>query len=118
MVNVSIQTYLTKIVTKWSLNLKVRLISAAFMSLTKEIGAIIIALVVIFSLIGYLEFASTVIQDTSRLSQGDSSAASDLGNAVADQATGEIQWGLGIAVLIAICSVLGLGSIVTILKKL
>jgi len=88
------------------------------MSITKEIGAIIIAVVGIFSLIGYLGFASTIVQDTSRLSQGDLSAASDLGNAVADQATGEIQWGLSIAVLIAICSELGLGSIVAILKRL
>jgi hypothetical protein len=87
------------------------------MSITKEIGAIIIAVVGIFSLIGYIEFASTIIQDTSRLSQGDSNAASDLGNAVAEQVTGEIQWGLGIAVLIAICSALGLGSFVAILKK-
>jgi hypothetical protein len=107
-----------KIVTKRSLNLKERLITAVFMTLTKEIGAIIIAIVGIFTFIGYLGFASTIVQDTSRLSQGDSSAASDLGNAVADQAIGEIQWGLGIAVLIVICSALGLGSIVAVLKRL
>lgn len=88
------------------------------MSIGKEIGAIIVALVGIFSLIGYLGFVSTVAQDTSRLSQGDSSAASDLGNAVANEATGEVQWDLGLAVLIAVCSALGLGSVVAILKRI
>jgi hypothetical protein len=87
------------------------------MSIGKEIGAIIVAVVGIFSLIGYLGFASQVAQDTSRLSQGDSSAATDLGNAVANEATGEVQWDVGIAILIVICSALGLGSIVAILKR-
>ena len=87
------------------------------MTMAKEIGALIVLLVSIFSLIGYLSFASTVMQDTSRLSQGNSGAASDLGNAVANEATGEVQWDVGIAILIAIFSALGLGSIVAILKR-
>ena len=88
------------------------------MSVTKEIGAIIVALVSIFSLIGCLGFANTVIQDTSQLSQGDSSAVGDLGSAVANEATGELHWNVGIALLIAFCTALGLGSIVAILKRL
>jgi len=87
------------------------------MTIPKEIGALIILLVSIFSIIGYLSFASTVMQDTSRLTQGDSGAASDLGNAVSNEVTGEVEWIVGIAILIVVCSALGLGSIVAILKK-
>ena len=88
-----------------------------FFMVIKEIGIIVIAVVAVFSLVSYLSFSTRVAQDTSRMTQGDPSAASDLGNAVSDEATGEIEWGVGIALLIAVCSALGLGSIVAILKK-
>jgi hypothetical protein len=88
-----------------------------FMAPLKGIGALIVTLVGIFSLLGYLQYASDMSQDAARLSQGDTNAASDMSQKTADFVVGEVQWSLGIAVAIAVCSMLGLGFLVKILRR-
>ncbi len=80
----------------------------------KGIVGLIVTLVSIFSLLGYLSYATDMMQGASRLSQGDQNALNDMAKTTVDYAVDELYWGLGIAVAIAICSALGLGFLVKI----
>lgn len=83
------------------------------MSFGKELGAIM----GVFITIGSVIFVLTVLSGSMRMMQGDMSAAGDVTNAVADEAVGDIQWSVGVAVLIAIAGALGLGGAVVWLKR-
>ncbi|HLE75838.1 MAG TPA: hypothetical protein VI864_07340 [Candidatus Bathyarchaeia archaeon] len=88
-----------------------------FMASGKGIGALIITLVSIFSLVGYMSYASNMMQGASRLSQGDQNALKDMTETTVDYAVEELYWSIGIAIAITICSALGLGFLVKILRR-
>lgn len=88
-----------------------------FMASGKGIVGLIITLVSVFSLIGYMTYASDMMQGASRLSQGDQNALNDMTETTVDYAVGELYWAIGIAVAITICSALGLGFLVKILSR-
>jgi uncharacterized membrane protein len=83
----------------------------------KGIIGLIITLVGVFSLIGYMSYTSDMMQGASQLSQGDPNALNNMTQTTVDFALGEFYWSLGIYVAIAICSALGLGFLVKILRR-
>lgn len=84
----------------------------------KGIIGLIVTLVSIFSLIGYMSYATNMMQGASQLSQGDPEALNDMTKTTVNYVVDELYWSLGIAVAIAFCSALGLGFLVKILKKI
>ena len=83
------------------------------MSFGKELGVI----VGLFLTIGSIVFILTVLSGSMCMIQGDTSAAGDVANAVADEAVSDVQWSVGVGVLIALASALGLGGVVAWLKR-
>jgi hypothetical protein len=83
------------------------------MSFGKELGAI----VGIFLTVGSIVFILSVLSGSMRMMQGDVSAAGDVAGAIADEAVSGVQWSVGVAVLIALASALGLGSVVAWLRR-
>jgi hypothetical protein len=72
----------------------------------------------VIALVGAISFASTLMTDSVRIANGDSSAASDLANSAADEVVGDVQWSVGMRVIIAIAGVIGVpASIITVLKR-
>lgn len=83
-----------------------------------EIAKLIVTLVSVFSLVGGITFYLNIMSNVARISQGDSNATKDVTDSIVDETTSQLEWSIGIYILIAFASVLGLGSVVTILKKL
>lgn len=83
----------------------------------KEIGTLIVALVGAFSLIEHLSSVSNVVQDASRLAQGDISAANDIVDSTVDEVVSEVEWNAGLAIAMTVCSALGLGVLTKILRR-
>jgi hypothetical protein len=83
-----------------------------------EIAKLIVTLVTVFSLVGSIGFYLTMISGSIRIYQGDYNATQDMAQAASDEIVGALTWSVVIGVAIAICSALGLGFIVAILKKL
>lgn len=83
-----------------------------------EIGKLIITIVGIFSLIGSLIFYLGLMDGFVRVSQGDYNVTQDIVDSVTEETVETIKWTLGIDIVIAFASALGLTSLVAILKKL
>lgn len=83
-----------------------------------EIGKLIITIVGVFSLVGSIVFYLGLMDAFVRVSQGDYNASQEIAESMADETVDTIKWTLAIEVLITIASVLGLGSVVALLKKL
>jgi hypothetical protein len=83
-----------------------------------DLGKLIVTLVTVFSLVGSLGFYLTMISGSIRISQGDFNATQDMVQATSDEIVDSVMWSVVIGVAIAICSALGLGFLVAILKKL
>ncbi len=83
-----------------------------------EIGKLIVTIVSVFSVVGSLVFYLGLMEAFVRVSQGDHDATQEIAESVADETVDTIKWTLAIEVLIAVASILGLGSLVALLKKL
>jgi hypothetical protein len=83
-----------------------------------DIGKLIVTLVTVFSLVGSIGFYLTMISGSIRISQGDYNATQDMVQAASDEIVDSVTWSVVIGVAITICSALGLGFLVAILKKL
>lgn len=83
-----------------------------------DIGKLIVTLVTVFSLVGSIGFYLAMISGSIRMSQGDFNATQDMVQAASDEIVNSITWAVVIGVAITICSALGLGFLVAILKKL
>jgi len=83
-----------------------------------DIGKLIVTLVTVFSLVGSIGFYLTMISGSIRISQGDFNATQDMVQAASDEIVDSVTWTVVIGVAISICSALGLGFLVAILKKL
>jgi hypothetical protein len=65
-----------------------------------------------------ISFASTLLINSARIANGDSSAASDLANSAADEAVGEVQWSVGMWIIVAIAGIIGVpASIIAVLRR-
>jgi hypothetical protein len=83
------------------------------MGLSKELGVIVTAVLLLSSLGSYV----AIMNGSVRMVNGDPSGATDIGNAVADEVVGTVQWSLGVYVVILIAGALGLTSVVAWLKR-
>ena len=83
-----------------------------------EIGKLIVTIVGLFSLLGSIGFYLTIISDSIRIYQGDYNATQNVAQAASDEIVDTVTWSAIVAVAIALCSALGFGCIVAMLKRL
>lgn len=83
-----------------------------------EIAKLIVTVVTVFSVVGSIGFYLIMISGSIRIFQGDYNATQDMAQAASDEIVGALTWSVVIGVAIAICTALGLGFIVAILRKL
>ena len=83
-----------------------------------EITKLIIAVVGIVSLLSSIPFYLALTSGVIRISQGDLNATQDIIESTTDEAVSTLMWNVVIAVGISIATALGLGFLVTFLKRL
>jgi len=72
----------------------------------------------VFVALGTAVYVSSVLSNTYRAMQGDTSAVGAIANDTANEVVGEVEWYAGMTVLIAILSALGVGgALIAILKR-
>ena len=82
------------------------------------ISAALGTILTIIVVVGAASFAVSLVNDSVRMSQGDTSAAGDLANNTANQAVDDVQWSVGMWIIIAIAGVIGVpAGIIAVLKK-
>jgi hypothetical protein len=82
------------------------------------IGKLIVTLITMFSLVGSIGFYLTMISGSIRIYQGDYNATQDMAQAASDEIVDTVTWSVVVMFATAVCSTLGLGFLVAILKKL
>jgi hypothetical protein len=83
-----------------------------------DIAKLIVTFVTVFSVVGSLGYYLTMISGTIQIYQGNYNATQGMVQATSGEIVDELTWYAGITIAIAVCSALGLGFIVAILKKL
>lgn len=83
-----------------------------------EIAKLVIAIIGVVSLVSSIPFYLAMTSGVIRLSQGDLNATQDIIESTTDEVVSTLMWNVVIAVGIAIATALGLGFVVTFLRKL
>jgi hypothetical protein len=82
------------------------------------ISAALGTILTIIVVVGAISFGFSVFSDSVRIANGDTSAASNLANNTVNQVVDEVQWSVGMWIIIAIAGLIGVpASIIAVLKR-
>lgn len=92
------------------------------MSLNKEIAGLIGLALTAITMLSAISFYNSIANNAYRAAQGDPNAAGDMANDVAEQIVDDVEWSVGVGVVIWILEVLAaiglpVGAIIAVLRK-
>jgi hypothetical protein len=92
------------------------------MSLNKEIAGLMGIVLTAITIMGAISLYTSMANNAYRAMQGDPDAVGDMANDAAEQLVDEVQWSIGIGVIIWILGILAaiglpVGAIIAVLKR-